>query len=152
MGLGVTHGLPRFCYVYLPCRGKANPRLCALRTIVSKRGETQETHNAHNPTVVTNTVRQIMKRLSVCSGAESHEESCARTRPVSRPCTKRPTMPGERVCLKLGTSAVVPRALPMADELDMTDGEEVRERMAKLETHQMILFKEARQRLADSLK
>ena len=61
-------------------------------------------------------------------------------------------MPGERVCLKLGTSAVVPRALPMADELDMTDGEEVRERMAKLETHQIFLFKEARQRLADSLK
>lgn len=133
--MDITHGLPRFCHVHSPCRCKANPRLCALRTIVSKRGETQETHHAHNPRIVTNTVREMMKRLSVCSGAESHEESCARTRPVSRPCTKRPTMPGERVCLKLGTSAVVPSntAVLMADELDMTDGEEARERMVRLE-------------------
>jgi hypothetical protein len=44
-------------------------------------------------------------------------------------------MPGERVCLKLGTSAVVPSntAVLMADELDMTDGEEVREGMVRLE-------------------
>lgn len=122
---GVTHGLPGFYNVYSPCRSKANPRLCALWTIVSKRGETQEMHDAHNPTIVTNTVRETMKRLSVCSGIESHEENCARTRPASRPCTKRPTMPGERACLKLGTSALVPSdTVLIVDESDMIDGKE----------------------------
>jgi hypothetical protein len=59
-----------------------------------KIGEKQEIHDAYNPTAVTNTVRVTTRRLSVHSGKESHEESCARTRPISRPCTKRPTMPG----------------------------------------------------------
>ena len=59
----------------------------------------------------------------MCSGIESHEESCARTRPVSRPCTKRPTMPEERACLKFGMPGVVPGDIVLiADESDVTDG------------------------------
>jgi hypothetical protein len=119
--MGATHWLPEFFHVCSQSRGKANPCLQALPTIRSKETERNKRHDAHNPTAVTNTVRVTTRGPSVHSGKESHEESCARTRPLSRPCTKRPTMPGLSVARRLGESAPVSNE-SRVDELYMAKG------------------------------
>lgn len=118
--MDVTHGLPKVFHIYSPSRGKGNSCLNAFAGDEKRRY--RETRDAHKPTVVTNAVRMTTGRLSVRSGPESHEESCAKTRPASRPCTKRPMIPGEGSLIRPCTSVLAPNNAVLIMESDMKKG------------------------------